>query len=208
MLECIITQTKDIEPVVYEWGAVKWVANNDVAPGCEQSFDLEDSVRIMDVRIAHRHAGQTARPRSGRQQDSLRFVRLAMTVRKLDLDPAPGKEPRSAAHFFDPVSTEVALDRLGHEVRDVEPAGHQQRPRILIAAVHLRERLLADAAQIDRALAQSLGGDACFGDRDAAGAHTSIDDRDALVEVCGLGGALLARGSRADDDEIDLLHQG
>jgi quercetin dioxygenase-like cupin family protein len=40
MLECIITQTKDIEPVVYEWGAVKWVANNDVAPGCEQSFGL------------------------------------------------------------------------------------------------------------------------------------------------------------------------
>ena len=40
MLECIITETKDIEPVVYEWGAVKWVANEDVVPGCEQSFGL------------------------------------------------------------------------------------------------------------------------------------------------------------------------
>ena len=40
MLECIITETKDIEPVVYEWGAVKWVANDDLAPGCEQSFGL------------------------------------------------------------------------------------------------------------------------------------------------------------------------
>jgi len=29
-----------IEPVVYEWGAVKWVANDQVAPGCEQSFGL------------------------------------------------------------------------------------------------------------------------------------------------------------------------
>jgi hypothetical protein len=28
MLDCIITETKDIEPVVYEWGGVKWVANN------------------------------------------------------------------------------------------------------------------------------------------------------------------------------------
>ena len=40
MISCIITETKDIEPVEYEWGAVKWVANNDVAPGCEQSFGL------------------------------------------------------------------------------------------------------------------------------------------------------------------------
>lgn len=40
MLNCIITETKDIEPVEYEWGAVKWVANNDMAPGCEQSFGL------------------------------------------------------------------------------------------------------------------------------------------------------------------------
>jgi quercetin dioxygenase-like cupin family protein len=40
MLQCIVTETKDIEPVVYDWGAVKWVANHDVAPGCEQSFGL------------------------------------------------------------------------------------------------------------------------------------------------------------------------
>ena len=40
MLDCIITETKDIEPVIYEWGGVKWVANNDLAPGCEQSFGL------------------------------------------------------------------------------------------------------------------------------------------------------------------------
>jgi len=40
MLECTITETKDIEPVVYEWGAVKWVANRDLDPGCEQCFGL------------------------------------------------------------------------------------------------------------------------------------------------------------------------
>jgi quercetin dioxygenase-like cupin family protein len=39
-LECVITETQTVEPVVYEWGAVKWVANNEVAPGCEQSFGL------------------------------------------------------------------------------------------------------------------------------------------------------------------------
>src|SRR5262249_32711507 len=40
MLECIISETRDVEPVIYEWGGVKWVANNDLAPGCEQSFVL------------------------------------------------------------------------------------------------------------------------------------------------------------------------
>jgi hypothetical protein len=32
MLQCIVTETKDIEPIIYEWGGVKWVANNDLAP--------------------------------------------------------------------------------------------------------------------------------------------------------------------------------
>ena len=40
MLDCIVIETKDVEPVIYEWGAVSWVANNDLAPGCEQSFGL------------------------------------------------------------------------------------------------------------------------------------------------------------------------
>src|SRR5262249_13798102 len=54
MLECVITETKDIEEVTYEWGAVKWVANADVAPGCEQSFGL---VHILPGKInpAHCH---------------------------------------------------------------------------------------------------------------------------------------------------------
>ena len=43
MLQCTITETKDIEPVVYEWGAVKWVANRDLNPDCEQSSDSSTS---------------------------------------------------------------------------------------------------------------------------------------------------------------------
>src|SRR5262245_19036944 len=40
MLDGIVIETKDMEPVIYEWGAVNWVANHDRAPGCEQSFGL------------------------------------------------------------------------------------------------------------------------------------------------------------------------
>ena len=52
MLECTITETKDIEPVVYEWGAVKWVANQDLDPGCEQSFGV---VHILPGKINPEH---------------------------------------------------------------------------------------------------------------------------------------------------------
>ena len=40
MLDCVIVETKDVEPVVYDWGAVKWVTNQDLAPGAEQSFGV------------------------------------------------------------------------------------------------------------------------------------------------------------------------
>src|SRR5262249_26808471 len=39
-LSCTVIETKDVEPVIYEWGAVKWVANSDIAPSCGQSFGL------------------------------------------------------------------------------------------------------------------------------------------------------------------------
>ena len=60
MLDCIITETKDIEPVIYEWGGVKWVANNDLDLGCEQSFGL---VHILPGKTNPEH-WHTARKRS------------------------------------------------------------------------------------------------------------------------------------------------
>ena len=35
MLECVIVEHEEIEPVVYDWGAVKWVTNADLAPGVQ-----------------------------------------------------------------------------------------------------------------------------------------------------------------------------
>src|SRR5262245_15697304 len=54
MLDCKLIEAEDVEPVVYDWGAVKWVANSNLAPGCEQSFGL---VHIMPGKTnpAHRH---------------------------------------------------------------------------------------------------------------------------------------------------------
>lgn len=52
MLDCTIVETKDIEPVVYDWGGVKWVANQDLAAGCEQSFGV---VHILPGKINPEH---------------------------------------------------------------------------------------------------------------------------------------------------------
>lgn len=40
MLHYTITDIQAIDPVQYDWGAVKWVCNGEVAPSCEQSFGL------------------------------------------------------------------------------------------------------------------------------------------------------------------------
>jgi len=52
MLECTITETSKIEPIVYDWGAVKWVANSDLVPGCVQSFGL---VHILPGKVNPEH---------------------------------------------------------------------------------------------------------------------------------------------------------
>ena len=108
MLQCTISENKDIEPVVYEWGAVKWVANRDLDPGCEQSFGLvhilpgKDQSRALahgsggsctcskgecDVRLGDRHLKMgPGRPYTSRRASSTRSQttagsRSSMSVR-------------------------------------------------------------------------------------------------------------------------------
>ncbi len=35
-----ITNTDDVQPVPYHWGAIKWVLNNELAPECHQSVGV------------------------------------------------------------------------------------------------------------------------------------------------------------------------
>jgi uncharacterized cupin superfamily protein len=50
-----ITETQKIEPRYYDWGALKWLCNAELAAGCDQSFGL---VHIMPGRTnpLHWHA--------------------------------------------------------------------------------------------------------------------------------------------------------
>lgn len=53
MLHYTITDIQAIDPVQYDWGAVKWVCNGEVAPGCEQSFGLVHILGEMASELIH-----------------------------------------------------------------------------------------------------------------------------------------------------------
>jgi quercetin dioxygenase-like cupin family protein len=52
MLNFTIIETQKIEPLFYDWGALKWLANAELAAGCQQSFGL---VHIMPGRTNPLH---------------------------------------------------------------------------------------------------------------------------------------------------------
>ena len=64
MLSFTITEVQKIEPVFYDWGALKWVMNGEVAPGCEQSFGLVHILPGADKSsaLAQRGGGARLRP--------------------------------------------------------------------------------------------------------------------------------------------------
>jgi len=55
MLHFAITNVQEVEPVLYDWGGLKWLCNNEATPGCEQSFGI---VHILPGRTnpLHWHA--------------------------------------------------------------------------------------------------------------------------------------------------------
>jgi quercetin dioxygenase-like cupin family protein len=57
MLNFTITETEKIDPLFYDWGALKWLANAELASGCQQSFGL---VHIMPGRTNPLHWHTTA----------------------------------------------------------------------------------------------------------------------------------------------------
>jgi quercetin dioxygenase-like cupin family protein len=37
-MNAVISDIAKINPIAYDWGALKWVCDEEIAPGCEQSF--------------------------------------------------------------------------------------------------------------------------------------------------------------------------
>ena len=105
----------------------------------------------------------------------------------------------------------VAAELLAHHLRlgadDARRAVHQELDRLALAALRV-ERVghveRAPRELVEHRDAQRLGGDRAGVDRDAAEPLAALDDGDALAELGGLDGRLLAARAGADDEEVQV----
>ena len=114
------------------------------------------------------------------------------------------EEPSLAAHQVDPVAIDVRVDPFELQVADRVLAIEEPRDRELGIQVdqHAVEVPLPVARQEQRGLAQGLRGQRARVDGGASGLGLPLDDRDALAEVGGLGGAALAGRAAADHHQV------
>jgi len=98
------------------------------------------------------------------------------------------------------MTQQVALDGLGHELRDLELSRHQQPPRILYTCQWRSDCALAKSGEVDCSFSQSLGRDSGRAYCDTAWPRVGIDDGDTLSEVRGLGRSLFAGRTGAEND--------
>jgi quercetin dioxygenase-like cupin family protein len=103
MLQCTISETKDIEPVVYDWRAVQWVANRDLNPGCDQSFGL---VHILPGKVnpEHWHTAAEEIVHMLQGECDVRLGDQHLTIRPgQTLHIPPGTKHEVSNHGWDPV---------------------------------------------------------------------------------------------------------
>src|SRR5436190_22382014 len=84
-----------------------------------------------------------------------------------------------------------------HEIADGDVVLHPQIDTVQAA--------LPQATEVERGLTQRLGGDGPGVDRRAARLRRALHDAHALAEVRGLRRSLLPGGTRADDDEVEMI---
>ena len=115
-------------------------------------------------------------------------------------------EPSLTPHQVDPVPFQVGVDPIDLQVADRVLAIEETRDRELRIQVdqHAVELPLPVAREEQRGLAQGLRGQRARVDGGAPGLGLPFDDRDALAEVGGLGGAALTRGTAADHHQVVL----
>jgi hypothetical protein len=107
----------------------------------------------------------------------------------------------------DAVLLQVARDDLPGVVDDGPLAVHEVADRDvgLDAVLDAVEAALAEAAQVERCLAEGLGRDGPRVDRGTTGLRRAFDQADPLAEVGRLGGTLFAGRPAADDAEVEVV---
>ena len=88
-------------------------------------WDFQNVLRVVHIRVVHRKIGQTMWSGAGGEKYNLRLEHLATASGLLNLYASARKQPGSASNAIDAVSHEVALDRLGHQLGNLDLARHQ-----------------------------------------------------------------------------------
>src|SRR5262245_17961015 len=158
----------------------------------------------MHVGIVHGNTERMSRSRPCGKQYNVGLEQDSFSSCLLYLHTPTGKQARTTAEPLDAVTQQVALDSLGHKIRDLKLSRHEQPPRILYAHWRRASRALAKAGEVDGSFSQSLSRDSGRAYCDTTWPRIGIDDGDALSEVCGLGRSLLAGRACTQHDEVML----
>ena len=170
----------------------------------------QDVVAVHHDPAVERDVRRVGRPRAGREQEDVRGDPALRLLVPRDLDGMRVHEAGRALDLGDAVLLEVLLDHLPRLLHDGPLAMHEVADRDvrLDPILHAVEAALAEAAQVERGLAEGLGRDGARVDGGATRLGGALDDADGLPEIRDLRGPLLARGAAADDAEIEVLSHG
>src|SRR5262249_42092501 len=113
-----------------------------------------------------------------------------------------------AAHEVDLVPRDVGVHDLTERADDLLFAVHEvvDRELWLHGVVDPVQSALPQPGEIQRRLAQRLGGNSAGVDARATDVRLSLDEGDALAEVGRLRGAFFTGGARADHDQVVAIH--
>ena len=164
------------------------------------AVEVQDAVAVDHVRIARGDAARRRRRGTRGDQEHLG----AQSADDLPLRIGHGDRLRvleggGARDQRDRVAVEVTANLPRLPVRDVLQAAHQLAQALLAVQpqAHSVELAAPESRQVQRGLAQRLGGERPGVDRRAADVRRALDQGHALAEVGRLGGALFACRGRS-----------
>jgi hypothetical protein len=169
---------------------------------------LEDLVAVVDTRVLEGDVLGARGNGAGGDEDDLGLQEAFGLARRQYADRVRIREAGVTVQVLDRVPGDVLRDHLAQRAHDLLLAIHEvlDRELVLDLGVDAVQRVLVESGEVERGLAQRLGGHGAGVGAGAAGIGLALDDGDPLAEVRGLGGAFFAGRSGADHDQVEAIH--
>jgi hypothetical protein len=171
--------------------------------------DAEDLVAVDDSAAVERDERRLGGLGAGGDDDVVGFV-FGLAARAFDLHPVRIEKTGGAGNDVDAIAGELGLDDVDFSFDDVGGAegkiGHADV--FLHAVVGAIDALVLVAGEVQNGFANGFTGDGAGVDGDTADDFEALDQSGAFAELGGLNGCALTGGTRTDDDEIVLFHDG